>query len=392
MDTPKGFLFSVAAAGIKKPGRNDMALILSEQEALAQALFTTNRVKAAPVKLDMLRMRHGTARAVVVNSGNANACNGPAGMQDAMETSTLLAEGLNIPENKILVSSTGVIGVPLPMDRIRKGVSMLVENLGKATLEDVAKAIMTTDTFHKMGSRKIKIGRQEGIIAGICKGAGMIEPRMATLLCYFVTDIAIEKAALKESFAHCIDGTFNHITVDGDTSTNDTALILANGAAQNEPIARKTKEYEHFVDALAELSYELSRMVVQDGEGATKVIVVEIEGARNDRDAKKFAMSVAKSPLVKTAVYGNDPNVGRIMAALGYAGAYMEESRVDVYVGKVKVIEGGIATGKTDEAASQMRSKEVLIRADMKIGKSSARVLTCDLTEGYIKINAEYTT
>ena len=387
---PEGFLFSTAEAAIKKPGRKDLALIYSEVEADIAGAFTTNRVKAAPVKLDMKRLQKGRAQALIVNSGNANACTGKRGEQDALEMTGLVSGALLLKPSLVYASSTGVIGAPMPMERIRPKVSELVKNLGRSTLEDVAMAIMTTDTFPKMAIRKVKIGGKTGVIAGICKGAGMICPDMATMLCFILTDISMDRRALDKALKESVKKSFNMITVDGDMSTNDTVLIFANGMLGNPPVTSRSPYYNVFRTALDEITSELSKLIVIDGEGATKFIEVEVRGAKSEADAKRVASSVANSSLVKTAIYGNDANWGRIMAAAGYSGVQMKEEKTDIYFGKIKIAEGGLAAGKDREAGNYLKGKNVKIIIDLHLGKYSAKIMTCDMTEDYIRINAEY--
>ncbi len=389
---PEGFLFSTAEASIKKPGRKDLALIVSQREASIAGTFTSNDIKAAPVKLDMNKIRSGKSQAIIVNSGNANSCTGRKGMQDAVEIVRLVASWLMVKPSLVYICSTGVIGVPLPMNRIRPKISRLMLNLGKSTIEDVAKAIMTTDTFPKIVTRKVKVGRKTGTITGICKGAGMICPDMATMLCFIMTDIAVKQKILDRTLHGAVDNSFNIITIDGDRSTNDTVLIMANGMLGNPHITEKSALYHVFKKALYDVTYELSRMIVKDGEGATKFIEVEVRGARNEEDARKAASSVANSNLVKTAIYGNDVNWGRIMAALGYSGIALKEERTDIYFGKIAIVKNGIGIGRESKAREVMKRKEVTIVIDLNLGKASAKVFTCDLTEDYVKINASYRT
>jgi glutamate N-acetyltransferase/amino-acid N-acetyltransferase len=388
---PKGFKFSVAQAGIKYSGRNDMALIYSKTEASAAATFTTNKVKAAHVWLGMKKIRPGKARAVIVNSGNANACTGWPGMRDADEMARLVGEGLDVPEKYVYPCSTGVIGVRLPMQKMKPAIKEMAEGLGSATLKDAACAIMTTDTFPKYASMKVKVGSREGVIAGVAKGAGMIAPNMATMLAFIMTDIAVEHAALKSALGDVVERSFNRITIDGDRSTNDTALIMANGALGNSPVTTSSSRYKTFAKALNELTYELSKMIATDGEGATKLIEIEVKGARSEAEAKQGALKVANSMLVKTALYGADPNWGRIMAALGSSGIEIKEEKTDVSLGGVPVVLRGVSTGAEREARRKLKKKEVKITVDLHLGSGRATVLTCDLTEGYIKENAEYT-
>lgn len=389
---PEGFLLSTAEAAIKRPGRKDLLLIYSRQEAVISGMFTTNKVKAAPVKLDMQRIRTGKGQAVIVNSGNANACTGTQGMRNALEMTGLVAKGLNLGQDRVYVCSTGVIGTPMPMERVRIKIPELVAGLGKSTPHDAALAIMTTDTFPKVVTRRIKIGSKTGTLLGICKGAGMICPHMATMLCVIMTDLKIGRTALDKALKDAVRNSFNRITIDGDMSTNDTVLIMANGMTENEPINGNTTSFKRFSSALSDMTYELGRLIVRDGEGATKLVEIVVKNARTQRDAEKAASAIANSPLVKTALYGNDANWGRIMAAMGSSGITIREPKTDIYFGKVRVVKNGISQGKDREAATIIRGKEVMITVDLHLGTSSSRMLTCDLTEGYIRINAEYRT
>jgi glutamate N-acetyltransferase/amino-acid N-acetyltransferase len=390
--TPEGFLFSVAEAAVKKPGRKDIALIVSEVEATMAGVFTTNAVKAAPVRLCMQNIRSGRGQAIFVNSGNANACTGAQGLRDAGEIASHISDSLGVKPSLSYVCSTGVIGVPLPMKRITPALGILLENTGDYSLLDVAKAIMTTDTFPKITSQEVKIGNKTGVIAGICKGAGMIEPHMATMLCFIVTDIAVERKALQALLKDSVRRSFNRITIDGDMSTNDTVLLMANGMLGNKPIGRNSKYAPAFKSALDKVTYELAGLVVRDGEGATKLIEVIVKGAGNEVQAEKAAFSVANSNLVKTAIYGNDANWGRIMCALGYSGVPLREEKTDIYFNGTQVVKGGLSNNKDKETTEVLKSKEIKITIDLHSGKSSASVLTCDLTEDYIRINAQYRT
>lgn len=395
MYAPKGFLFSTVEAAIKKAGRKDLAIIYSEREAVMAGMFTTNNIKAAPVRLDMKLIKTGKGQAIIVNSGNANACNGRQGMIDAIEMTELTARALGLKPNSVYVCSTGVIGTPMPMEKIRPKIIELVNNLGKSNVEDVAAAIMTTDAFPKAVSKRIKIDGKTIVISGICKGAGMICPNMATMLCFIVTDINIDKSLLNRALKFAVKNSFNKITIDGDMSTNDTVLIMANGMAGNKPITEErssSAEYRKFSETLNEVTYELSKMIVKDGEGATKIIEIEVKNAKNDRDAEKAAFAIANSLLVKTALYGNDANWGRIMAALGYSNISIKEEKVDIFLNDIGVVKGGVGTGIDKEANKRLKSKEVKILVDLNLGKGYAKVLTSDLTEEYVRINAEYRT
>ena len=389
---PKGFLFSAVEAAIKKPGRKDLALIYSETESNMAGAFTTNMVKAAPVCVDISKIQSGKGQAIIINSGNANACTGKKGMRDAMEMTRLVAQGLKLKTSRVYISSTGVIGSPLPMERIRTRMHDLRAGLGKFSIHDVAHAIMTTDTFPKVISRTVEMNGKTGTITGICKGAGMICPHMATMLCFLMTDIAVNQRTLDKALRDAVKRSFNRITVDGDMSTNDTVLIMANGMLGNPEITGKSKSYRVFHDVLSDVTYELSKLIARDGEGATKFIEIEVKGARSETDAEKAAFSVANSNLVKTALYGNDANWGRIMAALGYSGIGFAEEKTDIYIGKVNVVRRGLSNGKDEEANKVLKGKDIRIIIDLHLGRSSARVLTCDLTEEYIRVNATYRT
>lgn len=389
---PKGFLFSTVEAAVKKPGRKDLALIYSEKQAVMAGMFTKNRVKAAPVKLDIIRIKSGKGQAIIINSGNANACTGKQGMKDAVGMTDEVARSLELKPDKVYVCSTGVIGTPMPMDRIMVSIPELINSIGKSTVEDVAAAIMTTDTFQKIVSRKIKVSGKTVVISGICKGAGMICPNMATMLCFVMTDANIQKSALSAVLKEAVKKSFNMITVDGDMSTNDTVLIMANGIAGNRLIRKNSSTFKAFASALSEVTCELSRLIVKDGEGSSKFVEIEIRNAKNSMEAQKGAFAVANSLLVKTAIYGNDANWGRLMAALGYSGITIKEEKVDIFLNGLKVAEKGMTTGKDAEANERLKSEEVKIIIDLHLGKGTAKVLTCDFTEDYIKINAEYRT
>lgn len=390
--TPKGFLFSTVEAAVKKPGRKDLALILSENGANIAGVFTTNTVKAAPVRICMRKIKSGKGRLIVVNSGNANACTGDQGIKDANNINSQLAGLLGVDSSLVYPCSTGVIGTPLPVERIIFSLPDLTKDLGHSSLEDVAKAIMTTDTFPKLVTKKIRVGNMTGTISGVCKGAGMIAPNMATMLCFILTDIAVEQKALSKALKSSVSKSFNRITIDGDMSTNDTVLLMANGMLGNKPLTAKSGDLLTFQKALDGLAYELAKLVVKDGEGATKLVEIYVKNARNEADAAKAAFSIANSSLVKTAIYGNDANWGRIMAALGYSGIAFREEKADIFFNAVKVAKNGLANNKDREATEALKSKSLKITVDLHSGSASSKVLTCDLTEEYIRINAEYRT
>lgn len=390
----KGFQFSAVEAAIKKPGRKDLALILSEVPAKGCAVFTVNAVKAAPVLLSMERIKSGSVRAVIVNSGNANACTGDNGMIVARETSQLLAEGLQISEDEIQVSSTGVIGVQMPMKRVRDAIPGLISGLPSGTLDDVAQAIMTTDTFAKMEARSAQAGGVAYSVAGIAKGSGMIMPNMATMLAFIITDADVDAALLDKMFRRAVDASFNSITVDGDMSTNDTCLIMSNGMAGNPTIQEGTPEAEKFETLLHDVLLSLAKQIVRDGEGATKFVEIRITGACSDSDAKQAAMAVANSSLVKTAFFGQDANWGRIFAAVGYSGAKLDQSRMSLHFDDVCMAQNGVFAGGDAEqlGTAVLKKKEFTVTVDLACGAGSATVYTSDLSYDYVKINADYRT
>ena len=390
----KGYKFSVVEAAIKKPGRKDLALIFSEIPATAAAVFTTNAVKAAPVLLSAERIAGGRAQALVVNSGNANACTGSQGMLDARETSRLLAAGLGIAEELVQVSSTGVIGVPLPMDRLTAAIPALVAGCGSADIDTLAAAIMTTDTFPKVAQRSGSAGGVSYTVAGVAKGAGMIMPNMATMLSFVLTDAAIDPALINSIFRRGVDRSFNAITIDGDTSTNDTCLLMANGAAGTPVITAGTPEAELFAGLLDEVLLDLAKLIVKDGEGATKFVEIRITGAESDADAKRAAMAVANSSLVKTAFFGQDANWGRIFAAVGYSGAKVNPDLLALWFDDVCMAKAGVFSGGDAEARGTevLRKKEFSVQVDLGLGQGSATVYTSDLSHEYVSINADYRT
>lgn len=387
---PKGFLAAGVYAGIKRNKKLDLALIYSEREAVAAGVFTMNRVKAAPVIVTRKQIRNGVLRAVIANSGNANACTGRAGMMDAKEMVELTAKALSIDKGLVGVASTGVIGAALPMDRIRPAIGVAAGALTAKGGEDAAAAIMTTDTFPKEFALQGKIGGKRVTVGGIAKGSGMIYPNMATMLAFVSTDAVIERDVLTGIFKNATDRSFNRITVDGDTSTNDMALCLANGMAGNTPLAGK--ELGKFQEMLERVCAELASMIVKDGEGATKLVEIRVRGARSMKDADRVGRAVANSMLVKTAIYAGDPNWGRIMAAIGYAGAYIREEDIAISFDKVTLVKRGVGLGKPVEqrVAEVMKNREYTITIDLNVGDEEATVLTTDLSYDYVKINVAY--
>jgi len=388
----QGFSFSTAEAAIKKPGRKDLALIFSAVPATAAAVFTTSTVKAAPVLVSHEHIAGGIAQALVVNSGNANACTGEPGMAVARETSALIAQGLGIDISTVQVCSTGVIGVPLPLDRIKSAIPQLFDGLSSGTLTDVAQAIMTTDTFPKMESACGEAGGVSYAVAGIAKGAGMIMPNMATMLSFIITDAAVEPSFLQSSFRSAVDTSFNAITVDGDMSTNDTCLIMANGMAGNPAITEGSPEGNAFAAILKDVLLSLAKLIVKDGEGATKFVEIRVSGALNNSDAKLAALAIANSSLVKTAFFGQDANWGRIFAAVGYSGAKVDQSRLSLCFDDVCMARDGIFAGGDAEARGTevLKQKEFTVSVDLGSGCGVATVYTSDLTHEYVSINADY--
>ncbi len=387
-----GFLGSAVVAGLKKDKGLDVALIYSEREATAAGVFTTNKVRAAPVLVTEENLRSGRARAIVVNAGNANACTGEAGLRDARRTAELAAARLSLPRQAVLVASTGVIGRPLDMACIEGAMPQLVRGLSEDGLPGVSKAIMTTDSFPKLSLFEGLAGKTPYRILGIAKGAGMIMPNMATMLCFVLSDIRISAERLRESLLTSVKTTFNRITVDGDTSTNDTVVVLANGMADNPDLSNE--ETDGFRSGLEQVMGDLARMIVRDGEGATKLVRVEVKGAMSPADAATGARTVANSSLVKTACYGQDPNWGRIMAALGRSGIAMAEAAVDIWIEEVQIVSRGLGLGDEQErrAAERMTGKAFSIVVDLHQGGFGDHVFTCDLTHDYVSINANYRT
>lgn len=387
----KGFQAGAIAAGIKKTDALDLSILASDRDAVAAGVFTLNKVRAAPVTLSEQRLQGRQARGVIANAGNANACTGDRGWYDAIEMSELAAAKIGVRPDLILVSSTGVIGVHLPMDKIRDGVAKL--ELSSDGGARAARAIMTTDTRPKERAVTFRLDSTTITVGGMAKGSGMIHPNMATLLAFITTDAAVDPEFLAAAVRTACDVSFNMISVDGDTSTNDSFIVLANGAAGNEPIQAGTAAAEDFQAALNDVAIDLAKAIARDGEGATKLIEVAVDGARTDSDARKAARTVASSSLLKAAVYGADPNWGRILCALGYSGADVDGTRTDIAIGDVWLMrDGQILPFDRAEAVAQMTGPDVLIRAKLHLGSASARSWGCDLTEQYVDINGRYTT
>jgi len=390
----KGFAFAGIHAGIKKNGRKDLGLILCETPATAAAVFTKNKVKAAPVILGQRQIEKMICRAVLVNSGNANCFTGTQGLEDARRCIRMVADTFKIPEDLIMVSSTGVIGAPLPMDKFETGIPKLKAQIHAGTLDDFATAILTTDLSTKTVEMTANIetasGRQTIAMTGVAKGSGMIRPDMATMLAYVLTDAHIGAADLKHALTVACDKSFNRITVDGDTSTNDTLLCLAGGTGNthiNNDAARAV-----FQGLLEQVCLELATQIVRDGEGATKLVRITVKGAATKQDAFKAAEAIAHSNLVKTAIYGEDPNWGRITAAAGRSGAAVDPDRMDLHFGTVSLVIQGKWQGTTVEkqAAEVMKAADIPITLDLNMGDHQDGFLFCDFSENYVKINADY--
>jgi glutamate N-acetyltransferase/amino-acid N-acetyltransferase len=388
---PKGFSAAGVSAGIKKKKHaKDMALIVSDVIAETAAVFTTNQVKAAPVKWDIRVVEHDGARAIVMNSGNANACTGAQGLADAEAMAALAAGRLGILPVDVFVCSTGTIGKPLPMEKIAGGIKLLFDEASPEGGMDAAEAMMTTDLVSKTVTVEMDFDGIPARITGIAKGSGMIEPNMATMLAFIITDASVEKHTLQCALRAASDVSFNRITVDGDRSTNDTVICLANGLAGNERITQSSKHWNQFYQTLEKVLFDLSMMIVKDGEGATRVVTVRVSGAASDGEANEAARAVANSMLNKTAWAGKRPNWGRIMDAIGYSYAQVQENKVDINYDDVPAVRNGMAAGTPEEELVAAVSKEAFtIHIDLNLGKGQAVVYTCNCTEDYVRINVE---
>jgi glutamate N-acetyltransferase/amino-acid N-acetyltransferase len=387
-----GFLFSGISAGIKKDGKRDLGLIYSEVPAQVAGLFTTNAVKAAPVQLDMERIKRGLCQAILVNSGNANACTGSQGLRDAKKVSSWVAKQLGINEQLVFPSSTGVIGSPLPLNRIEKRIPELVKNLSSEGWMNTVEAMMTTDTFPKVEVASCHIKGKRVKLCGMIKGAGMICPNLATMLSFLVTDANINASLLQQMLEKAAEFSYNRITIDGETSTNDTVLLLANGRAGHPIMNRMDRDGKAFQSMLLEICQNLAKSLVKDGEGATKLIEILIRGTRTKEDAKRAAYAIAHSPLVKTAFFGEDANWGRILCALGHCGAQINPNRIDVFFDKSPIVKNGMGVHPRleEKAAEVIKKKSYRLTIDLHQGKHQFSVLTTDLSIDYVKINASY--
>lgn len=415
--SPKGFLASGIKAGIKKSGRADLALLYSEVPAVAAAAFTTNRFQASPVKVSKAHIKAKKHQAIIANSGNANCANGRIGDRDALKMTEFTSAALLLNKEEVLVASTGIIGVYLPLGKIKKAIPELVGDLSEAKGASFAEAIMTTDTVKKELAVKVKLGKATVTIGGACKGVGMIYPVMntqkhpstkaqdgserakrveghATMLSFLATDASIAKNMLEASLDEALSGSFNMISVDGDMSTNDSCFIMANGLAENRRIGNKGSDYRKFTEALKFVTGELAKKLVRDGEGATKFIEISVNGAKDKKSAELIARRISASNLLKCAVYGEDPNWGRIVAAAGSSGASFDPDKVDVYLGGLKALSNGMSVKSLDKdkAHKLFTQRDVYIKVDLKSGLHNATAWTCDFSKEYVAINSEYST
>lgn len=389
---PKDFFCTGLACGIKKTGKNDLGLIYSAQPATTAAVYTLNRVIAAPLKINKIHLKNGISQAVIVNSGNANACTGTKGLKDAQTMCALTAKALSLKSQDVLAASTGVIGVLLPMNKVQAGIPRLCTRPLPADLNAFTRAIMTTDTFPKQASTICTINGKKVTITGTAKGSGMIAPNMATMLGFIMTDAAIDRRPLQAALKSAVDRSFNMVTVDGDCSTNDMVVCMANGSAGNKKItggpALKT-----FQTALDKVTQDLAKLIARDGEGATKLVTITVAKAKTFAQAKQVAMAIANSSLVKTAIFGRDPNWGRIICAAGYSGVPVPENKMELWVEKIKLFSRGLPLPfDKPRAIKLLGNKEISIVLNLNMGQAAATAWTCDLTYDYIKINAEYTT
>jgi glutamate N-acetyltransferase/amino-acid N-acetyltransferase len=387
-----GFKAAGVACGLKKNGLKDLGLIYSELPAAVAGLFTSNRVQAAPVLLDRQRVAAGVCRAVIVNSGNANCCTGEQGMQSALRMGRAAAAGLGVAEEEVLVASTGVIGEPLPIENIETAAPSLIAGLRAEGIQDFAEAIMTTDTVPKIVNRRKELGGKTFSVTAVAKGAGMIRPDMATMLCFVMTDVQASAATLGKMLAVAVNRSLNRMTVDGDTSTNDTVLLMANG--HSGILIEDPTRCIAFQSVLDDVLITMAKWLIKDGEGATKLVEIVVQGAASDPDAHRIADTIANSNLTKTAIFGEDANWGRILAAAGRAGVPLAPEKIDIYFGTVLMVQNGIGCGKAVEAevSKILKQPEFKITVDLKMGSGRAAVFTCDFSIDYVKINANYRT
>jgi len=390
---PKGYKFASATCGLKRTNNPDMGLIVSERKCNAFGMFTQNTFKGAPVIITQNHLKNRTAQAIIVNAGNANVATGEKGLNNAIEMAFMTAKNLNIKIDDVLIASTGVIGMQLDMNKIIKGIKKCTASLKRNAFKDVAKAIMTTDSYMKVASESFKVANKEVTISGMVKGAGMIHPNMATMLCFILTDANIHYSALKEAMMSAVKKTFNCMTVDGDTSTSDMAIILANGMAENKIIEKKGNAFAKFSKHLYTICEKLAKMIAADGEGATKLIEINILNCRTEQEGEKIAKKIATSTLFKTAMFGNDPNWGRIICAIGNSGVSFKPDKIIVDINDITVFRNGMPAEYDEKRLKKsLAKKEIFVTVDLNQGKEKSRVWTCDLTYDYVKINASYRT
>lgn len=389
----KGFTAAGVKAGIKKSGNLDVAVIYTKTQAVVAGTFTQNKVAAAPVYVSKEVVATGTAHAIVANAGCANACTGQQGLDDAHKMAQIAADELGVNADDVIVGSTGVIGVNLPMDKLEAGIKDAVANLSVDGSDNAGRAIITTDTHSKSVTCEFELSGKTVRMGAIAKGSGMIRPNMATMLCYITTDIAIDQALLQKAVSGCVEKSFNMISVDGDMSTNDMVIVLANGEANNEKITEENADYQIFFDKLMMLCTELAKQIAADGEGASKFLTINVKGAKSFADAKTIGMAIANSPLVKTAFFGEDPNWGRVICAVGYSGADMVPEKTVVKFGGITIFANGTGATYDEKAlAHVMKEKDIVIDIELNMGQEDATVWSCDLSYEYVKINGEYHT
>lgn len=389
----KGFTAAGVKAGIKKSGNLDVAVIYTKTQAVVAGTFTQNKVAAAPVYVSKEVVATGTAHAIVANAGCANACTGQQGLDDAHKMAQIAADELGVNADDVIVGSTGVIGVNLPMDKLEAGIKDAVANLSADGSGNAGRAIITTDTHSKSVTCEFELSGKTVRMGAIAKGSGMIRPNMATMLCYITTDIAIDQALLQKAVSGCVEKSFNMISVDGDMSTNDMVIVLANGEANNAKITEENADYQIFFDKLMMLCTELAKQIAADGEGASKFLTINVKGAKSFADAKTVGMAIANSPLVKTAFFGEDPNWGRVICAVGYSGADMVPEKTVVKFGGITIFANGTGATYDEKAlAHVMKEKDIVIDIELNMGQEDATVWSCDLSYEYVKINGEYHT
>lgn len=389
----KGFTAAGVKAGIKKSGNLDVAVIYTKTQAVVAGTFTQNKVAAAPVYVSKEVVATGTAHAIVANAGCANACTGQQGLDDAHKMAQIAADELGVNADDVIVGSTGVIGVNLPMDKLEAGIKDAVANLSADGSGNAGRAIITTDTHSKSVTCEFELSGKTVRMGAIAKGSGMIRPNMATMLCYITTDIAIDQMLLQKAVSGCVEKSFNMISVDGDMSTNDMVIVLANGEANNAKITEENADYQIFFDKLMMLCTELAKQIAADGEGASKFLTINVKGAKSFADAKTVGMAIANSPLVKTAFFGEDPNWGRVICAVGYSGADMVPEKTVVKFGGITIFANGTGATYDEKAlAHVMKEKDIVIDIELNMGQEDATVWSCDLSYEYVKINGEYHT